>query len=52
VPVGDAAQLAHERVDDALLVGRAPVSDGSDDSTLALEQRRDRLVDRPRGEQV
>ena len=49
---GRAAQLAHERVDDALLVLLEPVGDGADHGALALEQRRDRLVDRPRGEQV
>ena len=52
MPVWRAAQLAHQCVHDALLVGRAPVGDRADDRTLLLEQRRDRLVDRARGEQV
>ena len=52
VPVGLPAQLAHERVDDALLVLLAAVGDRPDHRPLALQQRRDRLVDRLGGEQV
>jgi hypothetical protein len=48
VPVGGAAQLAHERVEDPLLLVLEAVGDRADDRALTLEQRRDGLVDRVR----
>jgi hypothetical protein len=52
MPVGRAAQFAHDRVDHSLLVLLAPVGDCRDDRALALEQGGDRLVDGLRGQQV
>ena len=42
VLVWGAPQLAHERVDDTLLVVLAAVGDRPDHGALTLEQRRDR----------
>ena len=52
VPVRLAPQFRDERVDDPMIVLLAPVGDGADHGALALEQGRDRLVDRVRGQQV
>ena len=52
VPVRLATQLCDERVDDPALVFIAPVGDGADNGALALEQGRNRLVDRVRREQI
>ena len=45
-PVGRAAQLADERVEDPLLILLAPIGDGADHRTLTLQQGGDRLIDR------
>jgi hypothetical protein len=52
VPVGRSSQLPHQRVQDPLLVLLTAVGVRCDHRALALEQSRDRLIDRAGGEQV